>query len=154
MEQPGQLAEMLGCMWLNQPPESFQALTNRLAPDRLQAVLAETREALTTSLSPMDIARRAFDPFDLLNMPALTNVSGLSMEQGQKMFASSEGTFRLLFVQARPDLGSYRTCASWLNAVRGMVNDLRAGQADWQGAVVRYTGPAGVCDRDRRGHAA
>jgi predicted RND superfamily exporter protein/lauroyl/myristoyl acyltransferase len=147
MDQPGQLAEMLGCLWLNQPPESFQALTNRLAPDRLPSVLAETRETLATSLSPMDIARRAFDPFDLLNMPALTNVSGLSMEQGQKMFASAEGTFRLLFVQARPDLGSYRACARWLNSVRGMVNDLRAGQADWQGVVVRYTGrPAFVTE--------
>lgn len=147
MEQPGQLAEMLGCMWLNQPPEAFQALTNRLAPDRLQSVLAETREALTMSLSPMDIARRAFDPFDLLNMSALTNLSGLSMEQGQKTFASSEGTFRVMFVQARPDLGSYRACASWLNSVRGTVNGLRTGQADWQGAVVRYTGrPAFVTE--------
>ena len=35
MEQPAQLAELLACLWLNQPPESFGALTNRLAPDRL-----------------------------------------------------------------------------------------------------------------------
>jgi len=81
MEHPEQMGELLGCLWLNQSPESFAALTNRLAPDRLPAVLTETKEALATSMSPMDVARRAFDPFDLLNMPALTNLSGFSTEQ-------------------------------------------------------------------------
>ena len=94
------MAELLGCLWLNQPPEDFGALTNRLAPGQLKAVLTQTKEVLTTSMSPMDVARRAFDPFDLLNMPALTNISGLSMEQGQQMFASAEGNFRLVFVQS------------------------------------------------------
>ena len=32
LEQPGQLAEILACLWLNQPPADFAALTNRLAP--------------------------------------------------------------------------------------------------------------------------
>ena len=142
MENPGQMAELLGCLWLNQPPESFAALTNRLAPDRLKAVLTETKEALATSMSPMDIARRAFDPFDLLNLPALTNLSGFSMEQGQQMFASSEGNFRLLFVQSGVDLSSYRQCASWLKSIREVVASLRAEQpkADWDGVVVHYTG--------------
>ena len=102
----------------------------------------------------MDLARRAFDPFDLLNMPALTNFSGLSMEQGQKMFASSEGTFRLLFVQARPDLASYRSCSSWLKSVQAAVDDLRAQRA----RLERRRGPLhrapGLCDGNRRQHAA
>jgi predicted RND superfamily exporter protein/lauroyl/myristoyl acyltransferase len=142
MEEPGQMAELLGCLWLNQPPESFAALTNRLAPDRLQSVLTETKEVLATSMSPMDIARRAFDPFDLLNIPALTNFSGFSMEQGQQMFASSEGNFRLVFVQSGVDLSSYRQCASWLKSIRAVVASLRAEQpkADWEGVVVHYTG--------------
>jgi predicted RND superfamily exporter protein/lauroyl/myristoyl acyltransferase len=142
MENPDQMAELLGCLWLNQPPESFAALTNRLAPDRLQAVLTETKEVLATSMSPMDIARRAFDPFDLLNMPALTNFSGFSMEQGQQMFASSEGNFRLVFVQSGVDLSSYRQCASWLKSIRAVVAGLSAEQpqADWDGVVVHYTG--------------
>jgi predicted RND superfamily exporter protein/lauroyl/myristoyl acyltransferase len=142
MEEPGQMAELLGCLWFNQPPESFGALTNRLAPDRLQSVLTETKEVLTTSMSPMDIARRAFDPFDLLSMPALTNFSGFSMEQGQQMFASSEGNFRLVFVQSGVDLSSYRQCASWLKSIHAVVAGLRAEQpkADWEGVVVHYTG--------------
>ena len=124
LEQPEQLAEILACLWLNQPPETFAALTHRLAPENIGAVLAETREALATSLSPTDIARRAFDPFNLVDLPALTNVSGLSMDQGQKMFVSADGTFRLLFVQAQPDLGGYRECTSWLQAIRTAVKNV------------------------------
>jgi predicted RND superfamily exporter protein/lauroyl/myristoyl acyltransferase len=142
LENPGQMAELLGCLWLNQLPESFAALTNRLAPDRLKAVLTETKEVLVTSMSPMDVARRAFDPFDLLNLPALTNLSGFSMEQGQQMFASSEGNFRLVFVQSAVDLSGYRACESWLKSIRAAAADLRAEQpkADWDGVEVHYTG--------------
>ena len=147
MEQPAQVAEVVACLWFNQPPESFSALSNRLAPGHLESVLAETKEALTTSLSPMDLARRPFDPYDLLSVPALTNVSGLSAEQGQKMFASADGTFRVLFVQARPDLTSYKSCESWLNSLRQVVAGLRATQADARHVVIRYTGrPAFVTE--------
>ena len=126
---------------------SFGALTNRLAAGHLESVLAETKETLTTSLSPMDLARRAFDPYDLLSVPALTNISGLSAEQGQRIFASADGTFRVLFVQARPDLTSYRSCSSWLNSIQHVVAGLSANQADWGNVVVRYTGrPAFVTE--------
>jgi predicted RND superfamily exporter protein/lauroyl/myristoyl acyltransferase len=147
MEQPAQVAELVACLWLNQPPESFSALSNRLAAGHLKSVLAETKEALTTSLSPMDLARRAFDPYDLLIVPALTNVSGLSADQGQRMFASADGTFRVLFVQARPDLADYRSCSSWLTSVQRVVAGLRASQADTRDVVIRYTGrPAFVTE--------
>jgi predicted RND superfamily exporter protein/lauroyl/myristoyl acyltransferase len=140
VKQPGQLAEILACLWLNQPPEVFGDLTNRLAPEHLPAVLAETRETLATSLSPVEIARRAFDPFDLLNLPALQQMTGSSFEQGQKMFASSEGNFRLVFVQARPKLAGYRECASWLASIQVVVDNLRRDQPDWDGVEVHYTG--------------
>ena len=57
MEDPGQMAELLGCLWFNQPPAEFGALTNRLAPGNLKSILADTKEVLTTSMSPMDMAR-------------------------------------------------------------------------------------------------
>ena len=142
MEDPGKMAELLGCLWLNQPPEAFSALTNRLAPDQLKPALAQTKEMLRTSMSPMEMARRAFDPFDLLNMPGLTNLSSSSLAQGQQMFSSAEGNFRVLFVQASLDLASYRACESWLKAIHAVVDGLRAEQPkeEWQGVVVRYTG--------------
>jgi predicted exporter/lauroyl/myristoyl acyltransferase len=146
LDNPAQLAELLGCLWFNQPPAVFAALTNRLAPGQLKAVLDQTKEALTTSMSPMDMARRAFDPYNLLDLPALTNLSIFSVKQGQPQmmsgFASAQGTFRLVFVQSAVDLTSYRACADWLKAIETVVADLRTGQPkeDWAGAVVRYTG--------------
>jgi predicted RND superfamily exporter protein/lauroyl/myristoyl acyltransferase len=142
MEAPGQLGELLGWLWFNQPPGDFSELTNRLAPDQLQPVLNETKELLTTSMSPMDLARRSFDPFNLLTMPALTNISGISMDQGQQMFASTDGKFRLLYVQSAVDLTSYRSCESWLKSIHAVVDGLRAGspKEDWGGAEIHYTG--------------
>ena len=142
LEQPDQMAELLACLWLNQPAESFAALTNRLAPGQLKSVLAETKELLTMSMSPMEVARRAFDPFDLLNMPALAKLGGFSAGQGQPLFASASGTFRLVYVQSAFDLGGYRECEIWLKAIHEQVDGLKAGptKAEWQGAVVRYTG--------------
>ena len=146
MENPAQMAELLGWLWFNQPPEDFGALTNRLAASQLKSVLTQTKELLTTSMSPMDVARRAFDPFDLLDMPALTNISGFSMQPGQSQmlsgFASSQGTFRLVFVQSAIDLTSYRSCADWLKSIHAVVAELQAGPArkDWEGVVVRFTG--------------
>ncbi len=146
LENPGQMAELLGCLWFNQPPADFGALTNKLAPGQLKPLLSQTKELLTTSMSPMDLARRAFDPFDLLDMPALEKFSGFSMGQGQggamSGFASADGTFRLLFVQSAVDLAGYKSCENWLKAIEGIVMDLRAASAneEWQGATVRYTG--------------
>jgi predicted exporter len=142
MQEPGQMGELLACLWLNQNPNDFSALTNRLAPEQLKGLLEQTKEALTTSMSPMDVARRAFDPFNLTDMPGLTNLSGFSMDQGQPMFASSEGTFRLVYVQSAIDLTSYRACDSWLKSIHGFVDGLRNGPSkdDWKDAVVHYTG--------------
>ena len=136
------MAELLGCLWLNQPTEAFASLTNRLEASQLKAVLAQTKEELRTSVSPLDLARRAFDPFDLLNMPALTNLNSLSTGPGQAMFASSEGNFRLLQVQSAVDLGGYRECESWLKSIRAVVEGLRAegSSEEWAGVVVQYTG--------------
>ena len=142
MERPDQLGELLGWLWFNQPPGDFAALTNRLAPDQLKPALDETRELLATSMSPMDLARRSFDPFNLLTMPALTNISGMNMDQGNQMFASTNGNFRLLFVQSAVDLTSYRACESWLKSIHAVVAELQAGPSkeDWKGVTVRYTG--------------
>jgi uncharacterized protein len=139
-KHPEQLAEILACLWFNQPPQAFASLTNRLGPGRLPAVLAETRAVLATSLSPTEIARRAFDPFDLLDLPALNQMTGSSLAQGQKIFASPEGNFRVVFVRARPELGGYHQCASWVDSIQSVVNNFKQGRRDWNGVEVHYTG--------------
>ena len=147
MENPSQAAEIVGYLWFNQPPLIFSELTNRLSADRLHGVLAETRETLATSLSPMDIARRSFDPFDLLNVPALKNFSGVSVEQGQRMFASADGTLRVLYVAARPDLTTYTANSAWLKSLQIIVANVGTNQTGWAGVPVRYTGrPAFVTE--------
>ena len=142
MEHPEQLGELLGWLWFNQPPEDFATLTNRLAPDHLDLALEQTKEMLATSMSPMDLARREYDPYDLLTVPALTNLASFSGGQSQQMFASADGKFRVLYVQSAVDLTGYRSCETWLKAIHGIVDELKSGpaKADWQGVVVRYTG--------------
>ncbi len=147
LEQPEQLAEILACLWLNQPPAAFAALTNQLAPGHVGAVLAETRETLATSVSPTEIARRAFDPFNLLDLPALTNVSGLSMDQEEKMFVSADGTFRLLFVQAQPELDGYLECTRWLKAIQTVAKNVQVGDPRFADVQIHFTGrPAFVSE--------
>jgi predicted RND superfamily exporter protein len=142
MAQPEQLGELLACLWLNQPSQDFAALTNRLTPDLLKAQLDRTKEQMTTSMSPMDLLRLQYDPIDLLNMPAMTNLSGISMGQGQQIFSSPDETFRLLYVQSAIDLGSYRSCESWLKSIHEVVDGLRSEgpKEDWDGVTVRFTG--------------
>jgi predicted RND superfamily exporter protein/lauroyl/myristoyl acyltransferase len=142
MERPDQLGELLGWLWFNQPPKDFAALTNRLAPDQLKPQLDETRELLANSMSPMDLARRSFDPFNLLTMPTLTNISGMNMDQGNQMFASTDGKFRVLYLQSAVDLTSYRDCESWLKKIHTIVAELQNGKSkdDWKNVTVHYTG--------------
>ncbi len=141
-EHPEQLGELLACIWLNQPPQDFSALTNRFTPDLLKAQLDRTKAEMATSLKPLEMLRHEYDPFNLLDMPALTNLSGLSMGQSPQMFASSDGTFRLLYVQSAVDLGGYRECESWLKSMHEVVDGLRSEgpKNDWDGVVIRFTG--------------
>ena len=142
MEKPEQLGELLGWLWFNQPPADFATLTNHLAPDQLKPQLDETRELLANSMSPMDLARRSFDPFNLLTMPALTNISGMNMDQGNQMFASTDGKFRLLYLQSAVDLMSYRDCESWLKQIHAVIGELQNGPSkdDWKNITVHFTG--------------
>jgi predicted RND superfamily exporter protein len=141
-EHPEQLGELLACIWLNQPPADFSALTNRFTPDLLKAQLDRTKAEMATSVSPLEMMRYKYDPFNLLDMPALTNLSGLSMDQSPQMFASADGTFRLVYVQSAVDLGGYRECENWLKSIREVVDGLRSEgpKDDWDGVTIRFTG--------------
>lgn len=141
MEQPEKMAELLAFAWLNQPQDAFSNLYQSLAPAKLGEVLATTKETLATSMSPMDVARLAFDPFNLLSLPGLTNLSGLSMDQSQQMFSSGGGEFRLVFVYSASDLGGYRECERWLAQIHAVVDDLRTSfPDDWRDVRLRFTG--------------
>ena len=118
LEHPGETAELIAYLWLNQPPEQFANLTAQLSETNLGSVLAATRDQLATTLSPDEIARLSYDPFGLSRLPE--NVAGMisGFGQGQELFASADGTFRIIFVKARGELKGYRECTDWFNAVK------------------------------------
>jgi len=121
-EHPDQTAELIAYLWLNQPPEQFASLTARLSETNLASILAATRDELATTLSPNEIGQLSYDPFGLTRLPE--NVAGTvsGFGQGQELFSSADGTFRIVFVKARGDLNGYRECTDWFNAVKQNVN--------------------------------
>ena len=131
LEHPAQAAELMGYLWFNQPPRVFADLTDRLTGTNILATLADTREQLATSFSPLDLARLSYDPYNLLRVPEGA-AGGLasSFGDGQNLFASRDGTFRILFVQAKPNIGNYRACRGWFNAVKTIVTQWRKSRND------------------------
>ncbi|MGD0538913.1 MAG: MMPL family transporter [Verrucomicrobiota bacterium] len=139
LEHPEDMVEFIAYLWLNQPPAPFAELTNRLAPDRLAAVAREARDQLATSMSPAEIARLSYDPFGLTQLPGNT-LGGAGFTSPNQGFASADGTFRVIYVQARTELGNYRECSEWLKSVQAAVGGVRTNASDGAGVTLRYTG--------------
>ncbi len=125
LEQPALAAELIGYLWLNQPPEVFGELTNRLGHAGIEATLAEAREQLATSMSPMDLVRRGYDPYNLMQLPESVSNAGASFGDGQNLFSSPDGTFRIVFAQSKLDLKNYRACLAWLREIKGLIGSAR-----------------------------
>jgi uncharacterized protein len=121
-EHPEQTAELIAYLWLNQPPEKFAQLTAELSKTNLASVLAATRDQLSTTLSPNEIAQLSYDPFGLTRLPE--NVAGTvsGFGSGDELFASADGTFRIIFVKSRDPLNGYRECTDWFNAVKKIIS--------------------------------
>ncbi len=147
LEHPDQSAELLAYLWFNQPPQAFEGLKQRLAPDKLSSVLTAAREELTTSMSPGEIARLSYDPYGLTRLPESVAEAAPAFGQGQEMFSSSDGSFRILFVQARNELRSYRDCEAWLRSIKALASDALEGDGGLAGVTLGYTGrPAFVAE--------
>jgi uncharacterized protein len=141
LERPAQAAELLAYFWLNQPPEVFGELTNRLSGTNIVATLKDSRERLATSFSPMDLAMGGNDPYQLTKLPeSATGGAASSFGDGQNLFASPDGTFRILFVKARPDLGNYNACIKWLGQVKAFVAGLQQKGVVPKEAAIAFTG--------------
>ncbi len=145
-ERPAQAAELIGYLWLNHPPDLFGELTNRLTGPGIQATLADAREQLATSMSPTALAMRGYDPFSLLELPASITSGAAGFGEGQTMFASPDGAFRILFAKAEPDISNYRACIAWLGQVKSLIQRARD-QNGWENIEIGYTGgPAFVAE--------
>ncbi|HEX4644427.1 MAG TPA: MMPL family transporter, partial [Verrucomicrobiae bacterium] len=147
MERPAQAAELIAYLWLNQPPDIFSNLADRLSGTNLSATLADAREQLATSLSPMDLARRGYDPYDLMRLPE--NITGMaaSFGGGQNLFSSPDGTFRIMFVQSRRDIGNYRADRAWLDSIKQTIQNARKRAGVSNDVAIAFTGgPAFVAE--------
>jgi len=146
-EHPEQLAELVACLWLNQPPEQFAALTNRLAPARLDAAFADAREQLATSMSPMALGRLGYDPLGLTEVPgqnALSRAAGGTEGDG---FSFEDGLLRVIYVDAPETSGSYIAVRKWFRQVQSEVAVALSDLDDAVAPEVRYTGaPAFVAE--------
>lgn len=150
LEQPGDAAEWFAYLWFNQPPASFGTLTNRLLGDGVAAALAAARQRLATSLSLEDLGRLGFDPLELTRLPAGPGEATLGAGTDQDHFASPDGTFRVVFVQARSDLANYRQCLRWWEAIQAAVEARRATHGIAEHVVLAYSGrPAFVAEISR-----
>lgn len=146
LEHPEQMAEFIAYLWLNEPPEVFAQLTHRLAPESLAVVARESRDQLATSMSPTDIARLSYDPFGFTRLPE-SALGGALFQLPQEGFASADGTFRAIFVEAAHELPSYRACAAWIADVQSAVKGAAQAPGRLANVTVRYTGsPAFVAE--------
>lgn len=160
LEHPDQAAELIAYLWFNQPPHIFGILTNRLAPNHVTNVLAEAREKLATSFSPNEIGFRGYDPFDLTHLPESVSAAAPSIGTGEELFASSDGMFRILFVEANSSLINYRQCRAWLQSITQVVSTARKAGEIPEHVRIRYTGRpafvteiAGGMEKDMAGSA-
>jgi predicted RND superfamily exporter protein/lauroyl/myristoyl acyltransferase len=140
-EDPTLSAELLACVWFNQPPADFRALADRLTPTNLPNVLASAKERLATSFSPTDLARLAYDPFGLTDLPEATTAQIPAAMRDQNWFASEDGTYHVIFVEARPSLANYTDCIKWVNEIQGIAAAWKGSQTNFSGVSVSYTGP-------------
>lgn len=142
LEHPEQTAELIAHLWFNGNPAAFTALADRLAATNLVSVLTETRDELATTMSPTEIARLSYDPFGLTRLPESVSNAAQGFGQGEELFASSDGTFRLLFVKSSTDLAGYRECTAWLDVVKRMAHE-----AAGESVALGFTGrPAFVAE--------
>jgi len=144
IEHPDQTAELIAYLWLNQPPDAFADLAAQLSKTNLANILAATRAQLATTLSPNEIAQLSYDPFGLSRLPESIAGTVSGFGRGQELFASADGTFRIIFVKARSELKGYRECTDWFNTVKQSVSAALPASNEME---ISYTGrPAFVAE--------
>lgn len=119
IEHPGDAAENLAWLWLQQPPEELARLVQRLTPAHLAGELVTAREVLASSLDPRELARRSYDPLGITQLPpSATGAGALDLDTGTGIFANAEGTFRVVFVEPAKDRLNYREATQWIADIR------------------------------------
>lgn len=144
-KNPAGLSELLAFLVINQPPEKVQELAAKLAPDKAAAVLQDSLEKLTESLSPQEIAMRSYDPF---NLAAPIAEAGVMSAGQQSEFSSADGTFHVVYAESAKPFKNYKDTIAWMKQIKRIVAQTLAAQpAGAEKVRIGYTGePAFVAD--------
>ncbi|MEI6033981.1 MAG: MMPL family transporter [Verrucomicrobiae bacterium] len=137
-DDPSSLSEFLAYLLLNLPADKMGEIQRRLSPGQAGETLRDTLEELSSSVSPLDIARLSCDPFALsASLPGDQVLAGAKKSE----FSSSDGKFRVVFVESARPFSNYKLTDDWLRRIKTIC----AGAAD--GARLGFTGePAFVAE--------
>ncbi len=136
-KDPAQLSELLAYLVLNQPPDKTRALADRLSVENTSRTLRETFDRLAESVSPQEIGLLSYDPYDLGGSAVGAFTSG---GEEQNKFASADGTFHVVFVEAPVVSADYNATIAWVESVRRAT-------APWEGrdgCHLGYTGSPAI----------
>lgn len=136
------IADTVAWAWAQRAPMDLEVLEQRLEAGRIAQELAACRERLATTLDPAEIARLAYDPLGLLDVPGLSGMEAPGRAQADP-FSSSDGTFRVVSVAPLNPSMPYREAAVWLGRIRGVVEEARqriVGNPDGKTVRVAFTG--------------
>lgn len=135
---PAQMAELLAFLWYNQPPEVFAELNQKLQDGQYQQTLNNTLERMATSFRPLDIARLSHDPFALTDLPQ--NVTSPMAGLNKDPFASTDGSFRILFVASPFEQAGFWKYRRWVAGVTDTVRQWEQTNSNGTRLTVRFTG--------------
>lgn len=127
-ENPALAADLLAWLWQNSPPDAVRALAERLAPERVDETLAETLENLASGFLGPETLLLGYDPLDLTALPG-----GLRESVGADadLFASADGAFRVIYLEAPvASFSGYQETAAWIDSVRAEIAAWQTDQGD------------------------
>lgn len=132
-KNPLELSELLAFQLVNQPPGKFSDLLAGLRPDRAAATLQGTLDELADSLDPKVVAMRSYDPYGFT-----ASIAGMAAPGGDE-FSSSDGTFRVIYVESAKPFASYVETIEWVNAIKRIAGEWNVSRH----VALGFTGQAG-----------
>ena len=111
---PAELAELAAYLLLNASPDKVKAAADRAAPERAALTLQESLDRLAETVSPAEVMRLGYDP--LRFSEALSGIEQAA-QGAPGEFASADGKFRVIYLDAAPKLNDYRDSIRWVDAV-------------------------------------
>jgi predicted exporter len=139
-KQPAELAEFLAWTLINQPPAQIRALRDRLSPAHATDTLKATLDQLNNSMDAQQLAMLSYDPYGFSQVLA---GSSLMSAGTQSEFTSSDGTFRVLYVDSAKPFANYKDNIAWIGKIKAIANEWNATHH----ATLGFTGePAFVAD--------